>query len=126
MTINKLRDRDIKKNNQGDVLEKLPPITVSGTDVLANGVMIDDPDRDPSVSPLLWEIRRERAVELIYEGFRQDDLRRWKKFEYLRTVEVDGPEVEKWSHEVADSNGFVDVSHTVEIFGTCRDCALAG
>jgi Fur family ferric uptake transcriptional regulator len=42
------------------------------------------------------------------------------------TVEVDGPEVEKWSHEVADSNGFVDVSHTVEIFGTCRDCALAG
>lgn len=39
------------------------------------------------------------------------------------TVEVDGPEVERWSHEVADSHGFVDVSHTVEIFGTCRDCA---
>ncbi|MCD2111003.1 MULTISPECIES: Fur family transcriptional regulator [Rhodococcus] len=41
------------------------------------------------------------------------------------TVEVDGPEVERWSHEVAESNGFVDVSHTVEIFGNCRDCALA-
>ncbi len=41
------------------------------------------------------------------------------------TVEVDGPEVEHWSHEVAESNGFVDVSHTVEIFGNCRECALA-
>jgi Fur family ferric uptake transcriptional regulator len=41
------------------------------------------------------------------------------------TVEVDGPEVERWSHEVAESNGFVDVSHTVEIFGDCRECALA-
>ncbi|SUE14531.1 ferric uptake regulator furb [Rhodococcus gordoniae] len=40
------------------------------------------------------------------------------------TVEVDGPEVERWSHEVAEANGFVDVSHTVEIFGNCRDCAL--
>ncbi|EME63262.1 Fur family transcriptional regulator [Rhodococcus sp. GXMU-t2271] len=41
------------------------------------------------------------------------------------TVEVDGPEVERWSHEVAEANGFVDVSHTVEIFGTCRECAAA-
>jgi Fur family ferric uptake transcriptional regulator len=41
------------------------------------------------------------------------------------TVEVDGPAVERWSHEVAEDNGFVDVSHTVEIFGTCRDCADA-
>ncbi len=40
------------------------------------------------------------------------------------TVEVDGPEVEKWSHEVADTHGFEEVSHTVEIFGTCRDCVV--
>lgn len=33
----------------------------------------------PSVSdPVILEIRRERAVELILEGFRFDDLRRWK------------------------------------------------
>ncbi len=38
-----------------------------------------DPRRDPAVHPLLWEIRRERAVELIAEGFRFNDLRRWKK-----------------------------------------------
>ncbi|CAM3083606.1 Fur family transcriptional regulator [Prescottella defluvii] len=41
------------------------------------------------------------------------------------TVEVDGPAVEQWSQTIADSNGFTDVSHTLEIFGTCRDCAQA-
>src|SRR5690625_287820 len=29
--------------------------------------------------PVLLEIRRERATELIFEGFRFDDLRRWKR-----------------------------------------------
>ncbi|KGN34618.1 Fur family transcriptional regulator [Knoellia sinensis KCTC 19936] len=36
-----------------------------------------------------------------------------------RTVEVDGPAVEKWAAEVARANGFTDVTHTIEIFGTC-------
>lgn len=90
-SINLLRDRDIRKNNQGEVLDKLPPMIVSGNNVLVDGVAIDDPDRDPTVSPLLWEIRRERAVELLFEGFRRNDLRRWKKFEYLKTSETNGP-----------------------------------
>jgi Fur family ferric uptake transcriptional regulator len=38
------------------------------------------------------------------------------------TVEVEGPEVETWAAEVAAQHGFVDVSHTVEIFGTCQAC----
>ncbi|RPE13517.1 RagB/SusD family nutrient uptake outer membrane protein [Chitinophaga lutea] len=41
-----------------------------------------DPTRDAAVAPQLWEIRRERAIELMGEGFRFDDLRRWKKMEY--------------------------------------------
>ena len=40
-----------------------------------------------------------------------------------RTVEVEGPAVEKWADRIAAENGFVEVSHTVEIFGTCQDCA---
>lgn len=40
-----------------------------------------------------------------------------------RTIDVDGPAVEKWTERVAREHGFVDVSHTVEIFGTCSDCA---
>ena len=39
-----------------------------------------------------------------------------------RTVEVEGPTVERWADSVADRHGFTDVSHTLEIFGTCPDC----
>jgi Fur family ferric uptake transcriptional regulator len=39
------------------------------------------------------------------------------------TVEVEGPAVEKWSDKVAAEYGYTDVSHTLEIFGTCADCA---
>lgn len=38
-----------------------------------------DPDRDfPGISPLIEEIRRERRIELAFEGLRWDDLARWK------------------------------------------------
>lgn len=40
-----------------------------------------------------------------------------------RTVEVEGPTVERWSESVASEHGFTEVSHTLEIFGTCPDCA---
>jgi Fur family ferric uptake transcriptional regulator len=40
-----------------------------------------------------------------------------------RTVEVEGPAVERWADRVARDRGFVDVSHTLEVFGTCADCA---
>ncbi|WP_205669305.1 Fur family transcriptional regulator [Amycolatopsis suaedae] len=38
------------------------------------------------------------------------------------TVEVEGPAVERWADKVAAENGFSDVSHTVEIMGTCATC----
>ena len=40
-----------------------------------------------------------------------------------RTVEVAGPTVERWADRVAAEHGFHDVSHTLEIVGTCADCA---
>ena len=40
-----------------------------------------------------------------------------------RTVEVEGPAVERWAQRQADEHGFVDVDHTVEIVGTCAGCA---
>ncbi|MDQ1666948.1 MAG: Fur family transcriptional regulator, ferric uptake regulator, partial [Actinomycetota bacterium] len=43
-----------------------------------------------------------------------------------RTVEVEGPTVERWADRVATENGFVDVSHTLEVFGTCDACAAGG
>ncbi|GAB3740549.1 Fur family transcriptional regulator [Microlunatus parietis] len=38
-----------------------------------------------------------------------------------RTVEVTGPAVERWATRVAEENGFREVSHDLEIFGTCAE-----
>jgi len=62
-SINKLRDRG-----------HIAPLVISAIPA--------DPTRDSAVDPVLWEIRRERAIELMGEGFRWDDLRRWKKMDY--------------------------------------------
>ena len=42
-----------------------------------------------------------------------------------RTVEVAGPTVEAWADRVAGEHGFADVSHTLEIVGTCSQCRAA-
>jgi Fur family ferric uptake transcriptional regulator len=39
-----------------------------------------------------------------------------------RTVEVEGPAVEQWADRIAAEQGFADISHTLEIFGTCAGC----
>lgn len=70
-TINKLRAR----------------ARVAPMDVASIGANFD-PMRDPSVDPVLWEIRRERAVELMGDGFRREDLRRWKKMDYATDVKL--------------------------------------
>lgn len=72
-TINRLRDR-----------VDMPHLTmdVSFTDP-------NWPDYGYSIDPLLQEIRRERRIELAAEGFRYDDLIRWKGvkvFENPKTV----------------------------------------
>lgn len=37
--------------------------------------------------------------------------------------EVEGPAVESWTRAVAEEFGYSEVSHTLEIFGTCPACA---
>jgi Fur family ferric uptake transcriptional regulator len=39
-----------------------------------------------------------------------------------RTVEVEGAAVERWADKISADNGFSEVRHTLEIFGTCADC----
>jgi hypothetical protein len=75
-SINKLRKRP------GIVM---PDLQVVGDQPAVNGVVYDDPERDPTVPSLIWEIRRERRTELMFEGFRLDDLKRWKKLGYTDT-----------------------------------------
>lgn len=40
-----------------------------------------------------------------------------------KAVDVEGKAVEAWAAQVAVDAGFTDVDHTVEIFGTCAECA---
>ena len=40
-----------------------------------------------------------------------------------KAVEVEGPAVERWAETIAAQHGYVNVAHTVEIFGTCAECA---
>lgn len=69
----------------------LPALQMAGDQPAINGVTFDDPKRlqmeqiaDGGETPaLLWEIRRERRVELCLEGFRLNDLKRWCKLDYL-------------------------------------------
>lgn len=63
----------------------MPDLQVQGTNPAVNGVVYDDPKRDQTVPSILWEIRRERRAELMMEGFRNDDLKRWRKYAYLDT-----------------------------------------
>jgi Fur family ferric uptake transcriptional regulator len=39
-----------------------------------------------------------------------------------RTIEVQGPTVERWADQMAAKHGYADVSHTLELFGTCPAC----
>jgi Fur family ferric uptake transcriptional regulator len=39
------------------------------------------------------------------------------------TVEVQADVVEQWATEVAAKHGFVDITHTVEVFGRCGACS---
>ncbi|ADY52410.1 RagB/SusD domain protein [Pseudopedobacter saltans DSM 12145] len=74
-SINKIRLRPVAQ----EALDR----GVSKVSNLVLGAIPVDPNRDPEVSPLLWEIRRERRLEFAFETFRLTDLRRWKKLEYI-------------------------------------------
>lgn len=77
-TVNKLRARTANT-------PRLPALQIVGGNPAIKGVVYDDAERDPDVPSFLWEIRRERRVELVYEGFRLDDLKRWRKIDYTNT-----------------------------------------
>lgn len=64
---------------------QMPHLMMMGDAPVVSGVVYDDPQRDPAVPSMIWEIRRERRIELMMEGFRLDDLQRWAKYEYTDT-----------------------------------------
>lgn len=77
----------------------------------------NDPKRDSDVSPLLWEIRRERRVELAFDGFRYWDLRRWKKLRYLDHAQ--NPDIFKGAKVPTQTAGLiVDANMYIQPYAT--------
>jgi hypothetical protein len=72
-TINLLRRRTTV--NMPDMIVA----NISASTDPSNPADVVTPGRDPSVDPVLWEIRRERIVELNTLGFGWADIRRWKR-----------------------------------------------
>jgi starch-binding outer membrane protein, SusD/RagB family len=74
-SINAIRNRPLDAAATAKGLQKTAALQIAA--------IPDDPDRDASVPPLLWEIRRERRMEFVYEHTRLLDLKRWKKINYM-------------------------------------------
>ncbi|MDD4109724.1 MAG: RagB/SusD family nutrient uptake outer membrane protein, partial [Prolixibacteraceae bacterium] len=86
---------------------------------LSLNVGYTDPDwQFPELSPLINEIRRERRVELAFEGYRNDDLRRWAAGDLIKGKRWKGarfilgksfPQIESQISDIkVDENRYID------------------
>lgn len=74
-SINAIRSRPLDEVAIAKGVTKTAPMQLAS--------LPNDPDRDADVSPLMWEIRRERRMEFFFEHSRLLDIKRWKKIEYM-------------------------------------------
>lgn len=74
-SINAIRNRPLDAVAIAKGVQKTAPLQLA--------TLPNDPKRDMDVSPLMWEIRRERRMELVFEYARIQDIRRWKKLDYF-------------------------------------------
>ncbi len=74
-SINAIRDRPLDAVATDKGIQKTAHMSLAS--------LPDDPARDADVSALIWEIRRERRMEFVYEHSRLLDIKRWKKLSYL-------------------------------------------
>jgi hypothetical protein len=75
-SINLLRNRPLDAIAIIKGITKTAPMNLS--------LLPEDPSRDADVSSLIWEIRRERRMELYGEPSRLLDIKRWKKLDYMK------------------------------------------
>lgn len=79
ISINMIRDRPLDAVAMDKGVQKTAPMTLA--------TLPDDPDRDADVPALIWEIRRERRMEFVFEYSRLLDIKRWKKIQYMSATE---------------------------------------
>ena len=74
-SINSIRNRTLAPEAIAKGVVKTPAMSLTA--------LPNDPSRDADVPALIWEIRRERRMELYYEYSRLLDIKRWKKIDYM-------------------------------------------
>jgi len=70
-SVNAIRNRPLDAAAAAKGVLKTAPLTL--------GALPVDPAKDADVPDLIWEIRRERRMEFVFEHTRLLDLKRWKK-----------------------------------------------
>jgi len=74
-SINAIRNRPLDAAAIAKGVQKTAPLQLAS--------LPNDPTRDADVPALIWEIRRERRMEFVFEHSRLLDLKRWKKLHYM-------------------------------------------
>ena len=74
-SVNAIRNRPLDATAIAKGITKTAPLNI--------GALPNDPDRDSDVPALIWEIRRERRMEFVFEHTRLLDIKRWKKINYM-------------------------------------------
>lgn len=74
-SINAIRNRPVETVAAAKGVVKTAPLLLAALPV--------DPTKDADVPDLIWEIRRERRMEFVFENTRLLDIKRWKKLDYM-------------------------------------------
>ena len=74
-SVNKIRNRPLDTEAISKGVKKTTAMSLAALPV--------DPSKDADVSDLIWEIRRERRMEFVFEHSRLLDIKRWKKIQYM-------------------------------------------
>jgi hypothetical protein len=80
-SINAIRNRPLDATATAKGIKKTAPLSLAA--------LPDDPERDADVPALIWEIRRERRMEFVFEHSRLLDIKRWKKINYMTNTDPD-------------------------------------
>jgi hypothetical protein len=80
-SVNAIRTRPLDATATAKGIKKTAPLSLAG--------LPDDPERDADVPALIWEIRRERRMEFVFEESRLLDIKRWKKINYMANTDPD-------------------------------------
>lgn len=110
VSINAIRNRPLDAVATAKGVKKTEPLKLNA--------LPNDPNRDADVSALMWEIRRERRMEFVYEYARLNDIRRWKKIDYMKLNNVDyslGPWINAAVEMPKDKNGKIVESYVKKL-----------